>query len=54
MRWTWVRERSYGVSSLPGVNMVPRPEYMITEPNTIQWWRDFRSNRAYSVKTFRL
>ena len=47
-----VRERSYGVSSLPGVNMVPRPEYMITEPNTIQWWRDFRSNRAYSVKTF--
>lgn len=49
-----VREKSYGLDSLPGLEIPARPRNMITEPNTIRWWRNFRSEAAYSVKTFTL
>ncbi|HPO16893.1 MAG TPA: M20/M25/M40 family metallo-hydrolase [Candidatus Hydrogenedentes bacterium] len=49
-----VREKSFGLDGLPGVNIPARPSNMITEPNTIRWWRNFRSEAAYSVKTFSL
>ncbi len=49
-----VREKSYGIEDLPGLSIPSRPSNMITEPNTVRWWRDFRSNAAYSVKTFTL
>lgn len=46
-----VRERSTGVPG-PGMDVPQRPDNMITQPNTVQWWRKFRSNAAYTIKRF--
>ena len=46
-------EQSFGFPELPNARIVPRPDYMITEPNTVEWWRNFRSNVIYSLKTWR-
>lgn len=46
-------EESFGFPEIPNSGLAPRPHYMITEPNTVQWWRRFRSNVVYSVKTWR-
>lgn len=49
-----VVEKSYVLPPLPGIDMPPRPDYMIAEPNTVEWWKDFRSNAIYTRKTFHL
>ncbi|MBP8130261.1 MAG: M20/M25/M40 family metallo-hydrolase [Candidatus Hydrogenedentes bacterium] len=47
-------EESFGVPAIPQVSYTPRPAHMVTEPNTIEWWRRFRSNVTYTVKTWRM
>ncbi len=49
-----VIEKSYVIPPIPGVEIPPRPEYMIAEPNTVEWWKAFRSNAIYTRKTFHL
>lgn len=46
-------EESFGLPDIPDAAYRARPAHMITEPNTIEWWRDFRSNVIYTVKTWR-
>lgn len=46
-------EESFGFPEIPNSGIAPRPHYMITEPNTVEWWRKFRSNVVYSAKTWR-
>ncbi|MFM1919426.1 MAG: hypothetical protein RLZZ303_1060 [Candidatus Hydrogenedentota bacterium] len=53
-----VREESFGIPPIPGINVPPRPEHMITENNVKGFWKrgsqHFRSNVLYTVKTFDL
>lgn len=49
-----VIEKSYVIPPIPGIDMPPRPDYMIAEPNTVEWWKPFRSNAIYTRKTFTL
>lgn len=46
-------EESYGFPEIPNSGLAPRPHHMITEPNTVEWWRRFRSNVVYSAMTWR-
>ncbi len=49
-----VKEKSYVIPPIPGIEIPPRPDYMIAEPNTVEWWKPFRSNAIYTRKTFAL
>lgn len=47
-------EESYGTPEFPELGFTPRPAYMIPEPNTVEWWRKFRSHKTYTTMTWRL
>ncbi len=47
-------EKHYGIGEIPGVKLPPLPPTLILEPNTVEWWRPFRSNAIYLKKTFEL
>jgi len=49
-----VIEKSYVIPPIPGIEIPLRPEYMFAEPNTVEWWKPFRSNAIYTRKTFAL
>ncbi|MGC9053599.1 MAG: hypothetical protein ACP5KS_06910, partial [Candidatus Hydrogenedens sp.] len=49
-----VIEKSYVIPPIAGIEIPPRPDYMIAEPNTVEWWKPFRSNAIYTRKTFNL
>lgn len=49
-----VIEKHYGITKIPGVKLPPLPSTLILEPNTVEWWRPFRSNAIYLRKTFSL
>jgi len=49
-----VIEKSYVIPPIAGIDMPPRPNYMIAQPNTVEWWKPFRSNAIYTRKTFLL
>ncbi|MCX8063793.1 MAG: M28 family peptidase [Candidatus Hydrogenedentes bacterium] len=49
-----VTEKHYGVGNIPGVEIPPLPSSLILEPNTVEWWRPFRSNAIYLRKTYNL
>lgn len=49
-----VKEKSYVIPPIAGIEIPPRPDYMISEPNTVEWWKPFRSNAIYTRKTFSL
>jgi hypothetical protein len=53
-----VRETSFGVPPIPGINTPMRPANMVTRNNVVQFWDNererFQSNALYTVKEFTL